>query len=377
MNDGRRPVADDVEPAPRLGVWAAVIVAWWTVNGLAFATQYYVLRRATPMPIGWGDALLGSMLSAYLSVPVTAVALWLGWRYPVTRSRWRRSVAVHTAVALGVVLARAVVVVLLNPWVGWYDELPAFWRILVTSFGNNFFLYWMLLGVAHAVHLARASRRRERVAERLKTELVRTQLNALKSQLHPHFLFNALNTVTSFVHTDPDAAERMIARLSELLRRTLRQGDAEEVPLREELDFVRAYLEIEQARFEDRLRVEWKVAPETLDARVPPLLLQPLVENAIRHGLAPRSAPGRIEIRSERADGALLLRVSDDGVGLNGGPPSGSGGVGLTSTRSRLLQMYGDRHRFDLGPAPGGGTVAEVVMPFRPSTSPSSDDVLP
>jgi two-component system, LytTR family, sensor kinase len=348
----------------RYGVWAAVIFGWWTVNGLASASQYYVLRSSTDMPITWAYALLTALVSAYMSVPVTLLALWLGWRHPFEQHRWPASLAIHLLAALGVVLFRAVLVVQLNPWIGWYGEVPPFHHVLLTSFTNNFFLYWMLVGVAHAVHYARASRLRERLAERLQTELVRTQLDALKAQLHPHFLFNALNTVVSLVHTDPDAAERTLTRLGDLLRRSLKQAMAEEIPLQEELEFVRSYVEIEQARFEERLQVEWRIAPDTLPACVPPLLLQPLVENAIRHGISPRSAPGRVEIRSERCNGSLRLLVRDDGVGL-GVSGAGGGGVGLASTRKRLDQMYGGRHGFRLEAVPGGGAVAEITIPFR------------
>jgi two-component system, LytTR family, sensor kinase len=357
---------EDSESPPHYGLWAGVIVGWWTVNGFVSASQYYFLRSSSEMPITWVHALTTGMTSAYLWVPITVLVFWLGWRYRLERGRWARSLTIHLVAALGVVLLRAGLLLLLNPWVGWYTEVPPFSRLLLTSFTNNFFLYWMLVGVAHAVHYAHTSRQRERHAERLQTELVRTQLHALKAQLHPHFLFNTLNTVASFVHSDPDAAERMIARLSELLRRTLGQRGAEEIPLQEELDFLRAYLEIEQARFEDRLQVHWDIDPATLEARIPPLLLQPLVENAIRHGIAPRSAAGRVEICSQRSNGALHLQVRDDGVGLpQGGDSVTDGGVGLASTRSRLEQMYGTGHRFHLAAAPGGGVLVEVTLPFR------------
>lgn len=362
----RTPTLPEAESQkPRYGLWALAILGWWTFQGFAFATQYYVLRAATESPIEFRDAFVSAILSAYLSIPATILALWLGSRYRIERGRWRSSLALHTAVALIIVWARAAVVAGLNQWVGWYAELPPFGQILLTSFTNNFFLYWMLLGVAHAVHYARAARRRERMTQLLQTELVRTQLNALKAQLHPHFLFNTLNTVISLVHTDPMAAERMIARLSDLLRRTLRQSGADEIALAEELDFLRAYVEIEQARFEDRLRVSWRIDPEAMEALIPPLILQPLVENSIQHGLAPRMAAGLLEISAQRSGSTLMIEIEDDGLGFSGDPAE-SDGLGLSTTRSRLERTYGAHHSFVVKPASDdGGVKVALRLPFR------------
>jgi len=171
---------------------------------------------------------------------------------------------------------------------------------------------------------------------------------------------------TGLVHDDPAAADRMIARLSTLLRHSLDNTGASEVPLREELGFVASYLEIEQTRFEDRLGVAWDVDPAALDARVPHLLLQPLVENAVRHGIAPRGAPGVVRISARRDDGLLRLEVRDDGVGFPVGPSDmPRRGVGLPNTRARLVQLYGERHTFEVRGADEGGTVTTVTIPFR------------
>jgi LytS/YehU family sensor histidine kinase len=192
-------------------------------------------------------------------------------------------------------------------------------------------------------------------------QLARAELRSLQMQLHPHFLFNTLNAVSAFVRTDPDAAERMIARLSHLLRLALDRVGVPEVSLEEELRVLRTYLEIEQVRFEDRLTVEWRVAPDARQARVPHLLLQPLVENAIRHGIAPSAAPGTIEIVAERRDGALRLAVRDDGVGPGGGVREG---VGLSNTRTRLRQLYGARQRLEVRGGPERGFEVAIELPF-------------
>lgn len=182
-------------------------------------------------------------------------------------------------------------------------------------------------------------------------------------QVQPHFLFNALNTISSLVHERPVVAERMIARLSTLFRATLDSPGTEEVPLLDELRTARLYLEIEEARFEDRLRVRWRVDPEVYGARVPHLVLQPLVENAVRHGIAPRAAPGTVEITARRVDGTLRLEVRDDGVG--GAPAAAEAGVGLQNTRERLRHLYGARQTMEVDGAPGGGFSVRITIPFR------------
>jgi two-component system LytT family sensor kinase len=187
-------------------------------------------------------------------------------------------------------------------------------------------------------------------------------------QLHPHFLFNTLNAISTLVHKDPEVADRMIARLSDLLRLTLENIGVQEVRLAQELEFLERYLEIERMRFPDRLEVRMRIAPETLDARAPYLILQPLVENAIRHGIAPRSTRGRVEVRAERKNGMLILEVRDDGPGIS--PKANpKKGLGISSTRARLEKLYGAAHRFDLSNASEGGLVVTLAWPFQVMTA--------
>ncbi|HEU4558178.1 MAG TPA: histidine kinase [Longimicrobium sp.] len=345
--------------APRRGWWRWWVIAavWWTIEGLTDVTGYVRMVQAGGGTVQWNQVLREVMASAWLWIPFTLLALWVADRWPLERDSWRRRLAIHAAASVGVCVARAVLVVVLNPWVGWYRQLPGFGEVLVTSFINNLLLYWMLVGVGHALVYARRYRERDE-------QLARAQLHALRMQLHPHFLFNALNTVNSYVRADPDTAERMIARLGQLLRHALSGGAGQEVPLEEELQMARAYLEIEQARFEDRLRVRWNVDPATHAARVPSLILQPLVENAVRHGIAPRAAEGTIEIAAERRNGTLHLSVRDDGVGFSEDAAAGEG-VGLANTRARLRQLYGSRQSLELLRGPHGGACVEVSLPFR------------
>ena len=244
-----------------------------------------------------------------------------------------------------------------------------FWlfKIVLTNFTHEEVLtYAAIVTVWHALDYHRKFREREGRAAELEAHLAQARLQALKMQLHPHFLFNTLNGIAALNYEDPQAANRMLARLGELLRLTLDDHGAPEVSLRQELEFTRRYLELEQIRLGDRLTVHLDIAPEALDAGVPNLLLQPLVENAIRHGIAPYSARGEISIHAQRNNGALHLRVADNGPGPAGNPrPSDGPGVGLKNTRARLRQLYGDAQRLELKNAEHGGGLIEITLPFR------------
>jgi LytS/YehU family sensor histidine kinase len=203
-------------------------------------------------------------------------------------------------------------------------------------------------------------------ASQLQAQLAQAQLQALKMQLHPHFLFNTLHAISSLMRRDVDAAERMIARLSDLLRLTLENVGAQETSLRQELEFLESYLEIEKTRFRDRLQVKMDIEPETLDARVPNLILQPLVENAVRHGVAPHAAPGLIEISARLKENKLEIQVRDNGAGLPDARRAQiKEGVGLANTRARLEQLYGAGALFGLSNRDKGGLVVSLTIPFR------------
>jgi two-component system, LytTR family, sensor kinase len=219
--------------------------------------------------------------------------------------------------------------------------------------------------VAQALLYAEVARTRDRRAAELEAGLVRARLHALKSQLQPHFLFNTLNSIAELVHHDAERGDRMIAHLSELLRRSLESAETQEVRLQDELATLDPYVQIELMRFGDRLQIDRRIEPEALGARVPHFVLQPLVENAIRHGIEPRSRPGSILVTGRRCGEDLTIEVRDDGVGLAQEASAGSRrGVGLAVTRERLRTLYGARGSCELGPAPGGGTVATIKIPF-------------
>jgi sensor histidine kinase YesM len=239
-----------------------------------------------------------------------------------------------------------------------------FQKLAFTYTLHNILLYWVLVMGHLGWQYYLRYRERERDAAALATELVQARLQALRMQLNPHFLFNSLNTILSLIHEKPEAADRMLVRLSQLLRRTLDHSETHEVPLREELQFLKIYLEIEQMRFSDRLTVTYHVPPETEDLFVPQLILQPLVENALRHGILPREQAGRLELEARTENGMLKLTVRDDGIGLPAGADFPlADGVGLKNVRSRLGHLYGSEQRFELREAPGGGVEAVVSIP--------------
>jgi len=225
-----------------------------------------------------------------------------------------------------------------------------------------------ILLISYAFDYQRRYREGEVRATRLEAQLAQAQLQALKMQLHPHFLFNTLHSISALVHKNPDAADKMIARLGDFLRMTLENSGAHEVSLQEELEFLKCYLEIERIRFAERLTVQLDIEPETLDARLPNLILQPIVENAIRHGISPRTIPGRIEIEARRLNGFLQVQVTDNGPGISSNSNTGTivrEGVGLANTQARLKQLYGENHRLDLSNAATGGLTVLLEIPFR------------
>jgi two-component system, LytTR family, sensor kinase len=346
---------------------AAFIFAAWTVFGLMLANQGYMLSELRGQPMPWRHALRHGLFDAYLWAFATLAIFWLARHFPLERGRMRRSIAVHLVAAVFLSLARIVVMVELGRQVEWLGERTYSRQFWASSLQNPVF-YALLLGVAHAVLYHGRYRERERAAERLAAGLTEARLQALKMQLQPHFLFNTLNAISALIPAEAKPARRMVARLGDLLRIALEHEETQEVTLREELAFLQPYLEIEQARLEDRLTVVMEIAPETLDARVPHLVLQPLVENAIHHGIAPRIEPGRVEISATRgADNRFLnLEVRDNGPGMDRDIQARTRkGVGLANIQSRLEQLYNGEHRFEVDNHPGGGVVVRISLPFR------------
>ncbi|MHB1327182.1 MAG: sensor histidine kinase [Gemmatimonadales bacterium] len=345
----------------------ALIFGAWTVFGLILANQFYMQSELRGQPVSWAHVLRLGMLEAFLWAFTTLLIFWLARRFPIERGRMAESVAVHLVAAVALSLARAAFLVELSQHVEWLGN-RTFARQFWVSSSQNALFYALLLGFAHAMLYRARYRERQQAAERLTAGLTQARLQALKMQLQPHFLFNTLNAISALIPDEAKPARRMVARLGDLLRISLEHEETQEVSLREELAFLQPYLEIEQARLEDRLTVTMDIAPETLDARVPHLILQPLVENAIRHGIAPRIEPGRVIVSARQgADSRFLeLEVRDTGAGVDRDSQTGTRkGVGLANIQSRLEQLYHGEHRFALEHHPDGGVVVKISLPFR------------
>jgi sensor histidine kinase YesM len=335
--------------------------------GLLFSGQVYLLRPED----GWSGALVLSMpqwvVWGLLAPLVARTDRRLGRRRSL-----RARVLLHVPLGVAWTVAALGIRFAIRPVLhGGYP--PSVVRFMAERFPWDILIYGAIAALAVAREYAADARRREREAAalalraaQLETGLAEARLHVLAGQLQPHFMFNALNAISAYTEHEPRRARRLMAQLGELLRASLDHAERQEVTLAEELAFLESYLGIERARFEDRLTVEVRADAAARRARVPAFLLQPLVENAIKHGIVRRTAAGRVDVEARREGGVLLLRVRDDGVGLPGGwRLDRDAGVGLRNAAERLERLYPRAHRFEVAPAPGGGVEVVVELPFR------------
>ncbi len=355
--------------ARRRMVRVAALAGVWTLVALFFAGQYFIAVFQVGRKISFWTAFAPQVVCWSVWAILAPQVLRLARRFPIEAGRRALRVLFHVGAALIFSGLHNLLETAVFLAAGFFDPRPAFLaafeNIMVRELHLDVLTYLVILTVAHLLDYARRERRRELRSSRLEVRLARAELQMLRMQLHPHFLFNTLHTISALMHRDVEKADRMMSRLGDLLRLSLDRAGRQEVSLREELEFLERYLEIQQTRFGDRLVVGMSVAADTLDARVPHLILQPLVENAVQHGIAPRAGAGRIDIRSRRRNGTLQLQVVDDGAGLPEAGGSAREGLGLTNTRARLAQLYGSAHRFDLRRAEGGGVAVTLDIPLR------------
>jgi len=363
--------SSDSQPSRRWLQWVVYFFIW-TAVGLFFAS-YSTLwgRHIFRSPISWEEALVTNLTFYYIWACLAPIVLWLGRRFRFERGSWASSLVVHVPMSVALSVIQLLISELISQSVSaeslkLYDAFKEIQRTFVVYFHMNLLTYWAILGVEYGREYYRKFRDREVRAAQLQARLTQAQLQALKMQLHPHFLFNTFNTISSLMHRNVDDADRVLAVLGDLLRYSLQNVGVEEVPLNEELEFLKRYLEIEQTRFEDRLRVKFDVDPDVLDFKVPNLILQPLVENSIRYAVAPRASGGSIEITARKHYFTLLITVLDDGPGL----PEGfvlrdSKGIGLKTSMERLEQLYGDEQRFELSNRAPSGLKVTIVLPAR------------
>jgi two-component system, LytTR family, sensor kinase len=395
--EGRRPLT-------QIAAGACLFIAG-TALGVFLASLPVRSRAALGGSFG-GDFLhlvgLGS-LTLYVCLLSSPLYVWLARRSPVYGRQWLRNLALHVLVTAALVLLTGVIhFQLLTRQVNAAPQQTAGATPPVASASNErspdtrprraatggarqpdlrgFLLlrllteslpFWAMITLIHAFEFNRRSRQREFEAAQLQTQLAEARLEVLTAQLHPHFLFNTLQGVSTLMHRDVQAADAMLSRLGDLLRHTLQRGERQEVSLGEELAVLDHYIQISRERFKDRLAVETQISPEARDALVPFFVLQPLVENALQHGIARRAGAGRVCVSARRDGEALRLSVTDDGPGLGesarGGRDFPREGVGLSNTRQRLRQLYGDAQRLTLETPAEGGLRVELTIPYRPA----------
>ena len=376
----------------RLGT-VGLLLGLWTLLGVFFATQTYIGSAYGGRGMRWAQAFTVALGAWYVRGAFAPVAYWLGRRFPLVgprrpmvgarttvepptpephrgagRPARRRYLLMHIAASLVLAVAQQFIFESILTHASWVPRSA----LSPVEVHMSVLVYWVVVGIAHAVAYYRSYHDRELAASRLEAQLSEARLDLLCMQLHPHFLFNTLHDISELMHEDVERADLMLTHVSDLLRLALDSSTAREVPLRRELHFLKRYLAIHQMRFQDRLSVSLDIHPDVLDACVPYLILQPLVENAIRHGIAQRPGAGRIQVRAQPTGRSttvataeqLLLEVIDDGPGLRSGA-AGNSGLGLANTRVRLRETYGEAHRFELAEEPGGGLRVVLEIPLQ------------
>lgn len=355
--------------------WKRMAIIWgiWTFIGLVFTLQMYFASYRSERPAKFITALYVQMAWAYIWALATPLVLRAAAKLPIERNNWLRSTLLHVPISLVIsMVAMAIGHALLWLYLGWSVGKPfsfvVMGRFVLDNFSEGIGIYLLIALTSYALSYYRRYRESQLRTLQLEAQLSKAQLEALKMQLQPHFLFNTLHSISALLTQDTDAARRMITRLGDFLRMTLENSGSEEVTLQQEIEFLSCYLAIERIRFQDRLTTRIDVPTDTLNAKVPNLILQPIVENAIRHGIAPRSTPGLIEIEAKHLDGHIRIQVRDNGPGLSehriSENPSNRG-LGLANTEKRLESLYGQQHLFDLRNNPNGGFVVTMEIPFH------------
>ena len=355
-----------------------VMVAVWALLGVIYAGTIYLETHLEDMGHSPWRVFSWGILVWLAWAPLTLSIVWLARHYSLIGDAWKSSLLVHVPAFLLISAAHTAAATAITGGVQPFDDMgsspktfwPSFVSRLPGSFGSDLLVYASVIGVFYALDYYRKYREREFAATRLEAQLAQAQLDSLRMQLHPHFLFNTLNSIVGLVRDNKNtAAVNMLVGLSDLLRHTLEHSSRQQVELREELNFIKLYLSIQEMRFSDRLQIEFDIDPVTTKAMVPNLILQPLTENALRHGFGRSADSGVVGISSAVTDGHLRLTVYDNGAGLpDDWQLNGSRGIGLANTLARLQQLYDDDHQFDIRNRDGGGVEAVIVMPLRTSS---------
>jgi len=355
---------------PRYGLRYPLVFAVATLLGVLSSALAVQFTRALGKPAAdWTTLVVLNCTYWYVWALFTPSIVWLSQHFRFERQGLVRAILVHLPSVALFSFAHIAAMTGVRWWLVASSQSFSWWievkRSALQNFDWEMMTYWAIAGLSHAVLYYRESRDRAVRASQLETQLVEAQMAALRQQLQPHFLFNTLHAISALMHRDVDAADRTLMRLSDLLRMTLENLGQQESTLQAELDFLSKYLEIEQTRFADRLVVLFDIEPETLDALVPTLLLQPLVENAIKHGISKKSGPGHIDIRARPDHDKLWIEVRDDGNGLSETALIAlQKGIGVSTTRARLQHQFGADYRFEFHRLEEGVAVV-VAVPWR------------
>ena len=343
-------------------IWA-VSFAFWTMYAMLDTAGSFAILGLRGQRVPFSDVVVWNFAESYAWVLFTPVIWAITQQYGFAGKEWKRSLAIH--VPLGLLIMVVISWLLLAPmdYLGWGDILTPFRTRLLGLALQDLPRYFVTVAVAQMVLHYKASREHETQFARLEASLTEARLQILRSQIEPHFLFNTLNSIATLATQDPSAAERMTLQLADLLRVSLDYARSQEIPLKQELEFLQNYLEIQRTRFRDRLTVQMNIDPDLLSVRVPSLILQPLAENAIRHGIARSATPGYIRITAVRQNGHIKIDIADNGAGM-GGSPEPRNGVGLSNTRARLEQLYGSQHQFRVDDGDGRGCRVTLVLPL-------------
>ena len=355
---------------------ALLFISIAALFGLLSTSQLYSIFRFEGRETPFWRVFIWQSSGWFIWSLLSPFVLKLGEHFRIERQRLFSSISIHILASLCFTVFHLCLYTLIR-WqfpISTTEPLSlssSFFFTVTSYFHFDILIYWAILGAGYAIDFYQKYRERELAAAQLKQQLTAAQLQTLRMQLHPHFLFNTLHTIAVLVRKQENKlAIRMISGLSDLLRYALKEKNAQEVTLKQELDFIRHYLEIEQIRFQDRLHLRFTVEPEIMEARVPNLILQPLVENAIRHGIGASATAGLIEITVKRENGNILMQVQDDGSGLAEGWQNGThSGIGLTNTRERLLQHYGAEYSFEIKNTVPNGVIASITIPYSTAST--------
>jgi two-component system, LytTR family, sensor kinase len=348
----------------RLLRWALIFAAW-TLIVVTFSVQAYVFAVARGRADSFWHEFLVASTDWYVWAALTPLVLFFCRRFRITSNNWLSAVPVHLAVGVLISFLQLAIQVRLNYIVNPGYKMT-YWRVLyffATFKGHiNLLTYWVIVALNHGFYYYEQSRARELAWSRMEADLANAQLQVLNMQLHPHFLFNTLNSISTLISEDPQAARQMVIKLSDLLRASLNKIDQPVVPLQQELELLDCYISIEQTRFKDRLTIDKEIDPTALACEVPTMILQPLVENAVRHGIGKHRQTDRISIVAQRVNGRLLLEVRNCIGSVENGGPQPARRIGLANTRARLEQLY-NQHSFEIANREGGGVVVKLSLP--------------